>query len=581
VIRRPLRIWWLAVRLAFVLWWDGQRWTYPGGFTPQRRALRASRVARWLTQQFLELGSAFIKLGQLLSARPDVLPAELVEELAQLQDRVPAFPFAVVQDLLQQELGERCAEIIDLQEEPLGSASLAQVHRASLRSGRQVVLKVQRPGLERLFRLDLEVMQQVAAVVQRHPRWGQGRDWVAIAQECRRVLLRELDFRLEAQHAARFRQQFLDDPGIRIPAVVWELSGRRVLCLDYVPGIKITDRPALLEAGIEPAAVAEKGAASYLQQLVRFGFFHADPHPGNLAVARDGALIYYDFGMMGQLSGRLRSRLGRMVRAAASRDAVALVRELQEAGVIAAGIDPGPVRRLVRVMLNEALTPPFSANVIEKLSGDLYDLVYGQPFRLPAELIFVMRALSTFEGVGRSLDPGFSLVSIARPYLLPLMTASGGGAPGSGSSANQLFSELTRQATEVGSRALGIPRRLDESLARIEQGDLQVQIRAGETDRLLRRLALAQQSAGQSMLLAGLAVAAALLAVSSRPALVAVPLVLATPVGLTWLKLQARLKREGRLDQLPGVVAGGSSPDFPPAATGTATDAVTATAAKS
>jgi predicted unusual protein kinase regulating ubiquinone biosynthesis (AarF/ABC1/UbiB family) len=567
VIRRPLRIWWLAVRLALVLWWDGQRWTYPGGFTPQRRARRASRVARWLTHQFLELGSAFIKLGQLLSARPDVLPAELVEELAQLQDRVPAFPFAMVQDLLQQELGERCAEIIDLQEEPLGSASLAQVHRASLRSGRQVVLKVQRPGLERLFRLDLEVMQQVAAVVQRHPRWGQGRDWVAIAQECRRVLLRELDFRLEAQHAARFRQQFLDDPGIRIPAVVWELSGRRVLCLDYVPGIKITDRPALLEAGIDPAAVAEKGAASYLQQLVRFGFFHADPHPGNLAVARDGALIYYDFGMMGQLSGRLRSRLGRMVRAAASRDAVALVRELQEAGVIAAGIDPGPVRRLVRVMLNEALTPPFSANVIEKLSGDLYDLVYGQPFRVPAELIFVMRALSTFEGVGRSLDPGFSLVSIARPYLLPLMTASGGGVPGSGSSANQLISELTRQATEVGSRALGIPRRLDESLARIEQGDLQVQIRAGETDRLLRRLALAQQSAGQSMLLAGLAVAAALLAVSSRPALVAVPLVLAAPVGLTWLKLQARLKREGRLDQLPGVMGGGSSPGSPAAAT--------------
>ena len=551
---RPLRIWWLALRLALGLWWNGQPWSYPGGITPERRAQRSRQLARWLTGQFLQLGSAFIKLGQLLSARPDVLPAELVEELAHLQDRVPAFPFAVVQDLLEQELGERCAEIIDLEREPLGAASLAQVHRASLRSGRQVVLKVQRPGLERLFRLDLEVLQQVAAVVQRHPRWGRGRDWVAIAQECRRVLLRELDFRLEAQHAARFRQQFLDDPGIRIPAVVWELSSRRVLCLDYGPGIKITTRQALLEAGIEPAAVAEKGAASYLQQLVRFGFFHADPHPGNLAVARDGALIYYDFGMMGQLSGRLRSRLGRMVRAAAGRDAAALVSELQAAGVIAEGIDPGPVRRLVRVMLTEALTPPFSANVIEKLSGDLYDLVYGQPFRLPAELIFVMRALSTFEGVGRSLDPGFSLVSIARPYLLPLMTASGGsGGAGSGAGANELFNEITRQAAEVGSRALGIPRRLDESLARIEQGDLQVQIRAGETDRLLRRLALAQQSAGQSMLLAGLAVAAALLAASSRPALVAVPLVAGLPVGWSWLKLQARLKRDGRIDQLPGV----------------------------
>ena len=551
MILRPLRIWWLALALVLGLWWDGQLWTYPGGATPERQRRRQRRRARWLTQEFLALGSAFIKLGQLLSARPDVLPAELVEELATLQDRVPAFPFTVVQDLLEQELGERCAEIIDLESNPLGSASLAQVHRASLRSGRQVVLKVQRPGLERTFRLDLEVLQQVAGAVQRHPRWGRGRDWIGIAQECRRVLLRELDFRLEAEHAARFRQQFLDDPGIRIPAVVWELSTRRVLCLDYVPGIKITDRQALLEAGIVPAAVAEKGAASYLQQLVRFGFFHADPHPGNLAVAADGALIYYDFGMMGQLSSRLRGRLGTMVRAAASRDAAGLVEELQQAGVIAPGVDPGPVRRLVRLMLEEALTPPFSANVLERLSGDLYDLVYGQPFRLPPELIFVMRALSTFEGVGRSLDSGFSLVAIARPYLLPLMTSSGSG---SGDRfGNELFNEISRQAAEVGSRALGIPKRLDDSLARIEQGDLQVQIRAGETDRLLRRLALAQQAAGQSMLLAGLAVAAALLAASARPALVAIPLVAALPVGLSWLKLQGRLKRDGRIDQLPGV----------------------------
>ena len=542
-VLRPLRIWWVAAALVGGLWWDGQAWTYPGGVSAERQARRRSRRARWITRQFLALGSAFIKLGQLLSARPDVLPAELVEELARLQDQVPAFGFDVVQGLLEQELGERCAEIVDLEEAPLGAASLAQVHRASLRSGRQVVLKVQRPGLERVFRSDLEVLQQLAAVVQRHPRWGRGRDWVGIAQECRRVLLRELDFRLEAEHAARFRQQFLDDPGIRVPGVIWELSSRRVLCLDYLPGIKITDRPALIAAGINPALVAEKGAASYLQQLVRFGFFHADPHPGNLAVAADGALIYYDFGMMGQLSSRLRGRLGAMVRAAASRDASGLVEELQAAGVIAPGVELGPVRRLVRVMLNEALTPPFSSNVLEKLSGDLYDLVYGQPFRLPPELIFVMRALSTFEGVGRTLDPGFSLVAIARPYLLPLMTSSGGGA-------NDLLNELSRQAAEVGSRALGIPKRLDESLARIEQGDLQVQIRAGETDRLLRRMAISQQSAGQSVLLGALAIAAALLAASSRPALVAIPLVATLPVGLSWLKLQAKLKRDGRIDQI-------------------------------
>ena len=540
---RALRIWRTVLVLLFLLWWDSCGWTYPGGVSPERRQTRQQQRARWLTRELLHLGSAFIKLGQLLSARPDVLPAGWVAELADLQDKVPAFPFDQAQALLEAELGARCAEIIDLDEHPLAAASLAQVHRASLRSGRQVVLKIQRPGLESLFRLDLEVMQQVASVLQRHPQWGRGRDWVAIAQECRRVLLRELDFRLEAQHAARFRQQFLDDPRIRVPGVIWELSTRQVLCLDYLPGIKINNRPELLAAGIDPGEVAEIGAASYLQQLVRFGFFHADPHPGNLAVASDGALIYYDFGMMGQLSERLRRRLGSMVRAAASRDASALVEEMQVAGVIATDVDLGPVRRLVRLMLRDALTPPFSASVIDKLSGDLYELVYGQPFRLPVELIFVMRALSTFEGVGRSLDPGFSLVGIAKPYLLPLMTSSGSGS-------NDLFNELGRQVGALSSRAVGIPRRLDESLERLEQGDLQLQIRMGESDRQFRRMVTAQHSIGQSVLLGGLALAAAILGASVRPLWALLPLGAAVPVGMGWLKLQVKLRKDARMESL-------------------------------
>ena len=542
---RALRIWRSVLTLLLLLWWDAQSWTYPGGANAELRQQRQRQRAHWLTAELLRLGSAFIKLGQLLSARPDILPAGWVAELAALQDSVPAFGFAEVQTVLEQELGQRCAEVIDLDPEPLGAASLAQVHRASLRSGRQVVLKVQRPGLDRLFRLDLDVMQQVAAVLQRHPSWGRGRDWPAMARECRRVLLRELDFRVEAQYAARFRQQFLDDDRIRIPGVVWELSSRRVLCLDYLPGIKINEREALIEAGINPSAVAEIGAASYLKQLVRFGFFHADPHPGNLAVASDGALIYYDFGMMGLLSEALRRRLGSMIRAAAARDSAALVEEMQAAGVIAREIDVGPVRRLVRLMLNEALTPPFSSNVIDKLSGDLYDLVYGQPFRLPVELIFVMRALSTFEGVGRSLDPAFSLVAIAKPYLLPLMTSSGSGS-------SDLFNEIGRQVGALSSRAAALPRRLDENLERLEQGDLQLQVRLGESDRQFRRMTLAQQSIGQSVLLGCLALATAIIGASVRPIWAILPATATLPVGLGWFRMQVRMRRDQRLEQLPG-----------------------------
>ncbi len=260
---RVLRIWRTFFTLIIYLWLDSQSWTYRFGYNSDSRLKRQQARARWLTAELLSLGSAFIKLGQLLSARPDILPAGWVIELADLQDKVPPFSFDQVNQLLNSELKQGYSQIRDLDQTPLGAASLAQVHRATLIGGREVVFKIQRPGLEKLFRLDLEVMQHVAALLQRHPEWGRGRDWVEIARECRRVLIRELDFTLEAQYAARFRQQFLDDSSIRIPSVIWGLSTKRILCLDYLPGIKVNDREALVLAGINPSEIAEKGAASY------------------------------------------------------------------------------------------------------------------------------------------------------------------------------------------------------------------------------------------------------------------------------------------------------------------------------
>ena len=547
--RRIVRIRTFVVRLLLQLWWDQQPWVCRGPKREERRRRRQQRRAQWLLQELIRLGPTFIKLGQLLSARPDVLPPDYVAQLSRLQDQAPSFPFSVARQLLQEELGDRLAQIAHIEERPLGSASLAQVHGARLADGRAVVLKLQRPNLDRLFRLDLDVMQQVARLLQRHPRWGRGRDWPAVAAQCRQVLLRELDFGLEAEYAARFRQQFVDDPMVRVPAVVWELCSRRVLCLDYMPGLKITDRQGLLERGLNPREVASRGLGSYLRQLVVFGFFHADPHPGNLAVADDGGLIYYDFGMMGTVSPLLRSRIRRMVTYAAARDAAGLTEELQRVGLLAKGIDLGPVRRLVRLMLTEMLTPPFSSRVLEKLSGDVYDLVYGQPFRLPPDLIFVLRALSTFEGVGRTLDPGFSLVDIAKPYLVPLMSGQDSNDSGKNKSADAFLGGLGRQAAEVGSRALGIPRRLDESLARLEQGDLQVQVRSGDSERILRRLVLAQQSSGQATLLGALAVAAAILStsLSATPWLAVLPLAAMVPVVKGLLQVNLRLRREERL----------------------------------
>ncbi len=540
---RAIRIWRSVITLLFILWCDSQKWTYLGGFSKTKENIRQHSRAKWLTKELLDLGSAFIKLGQLISARPDVLPKNWIIELAGLQDKVPAFDFEKVQAILETQLGERCKEIIDLDEKPIAAASIAQVHRACLSSGRKVVLKIQRPGLETFFRIDLEIMQQVAVVLQKKKSWSQGRDWIGIARECKKVLLKELDFQVEAEYAARFRQQFLEDPKIKVPRVIWELSTKKVLCLDYLPGIKINDQEEIIKNGINPSSIAELGASSYLKQLIEFGFFHADPHPGNLAVSKDGSLIFYDFGMMGMISDRLRNELGSMVKAAALGDATKLVRKLQEAGLLAKGIDLGPVRRLVRIMLKERLTPPFDTDTIEKLSVDLYELVYGQPFRLPVELIFVMRALSTFEGVGRSLDPSFNLIAITKPYLIPLMTSSN-------PNPNDLINEIGRQFGELGSKAVGLPKRLDENLERLEQGDLQLQIRLGESDRQLRRMINAQQSMGQSILLGCLGISAALLASNNRSIFSLIPIGIAFPISLKWLTLQMKIRRDEKLEHL-------------------------------
>ena len=531
--------------LIFYLWFDSKKCTYLKGYNARRRERRNTLRAKWLTKELVNLGSAFIKLGQLLSARADVIPSAWVNELTSLQDRVPPFDFEEVQKILIKQLGNSYKKIKSIDEIPVGSASLAQVHKATLNDKNNVIFKVQRPDIEKFFRLDLDVMNQVAKVVQRIKSLSRGNDWVGIAKESRRVLLRELDFRIEAQYAARFKQQFMDDRNILVPSVFWDLSTSKILCLEYLPGIKINDIESLKNNDIDTSSIAKIGATSYLKQLVNYGFFHADPHPGNLAVSKGGSLIYYDFGMMGFVSERIRGRLNSMIKAAALRDVKGLVKELQIAGLIESDIEIGPVRRLIRIMLNEALTPPFDSQIIEKLSGDMSELAYGKPFRIPIELIFVFRALSTFEGVGRYLDPEFNLIAIAKPFLLPLMTSKN-------PESNDLFNELGRQVTEIGSKAVGLPKRLDENLEKLEQGDLQLQVRMGESDRQLRRMINAQQTLGNSVMLGSLAISSALLASNNKPYLFFIPLIPGVPIALNWIKLQFKMRNENQLDNLQG-----------------------------
>ncbi len=541
-LKRSLLIWKTLFLLLVYLWLDN---LFIKLFSPNKNKKESiqKRRARWFTNELIKLGSAFIKIGQLLSARPDLIPKTWIKELTKLQDEVPQFSFIEVEKIIQNELKDKYFQIQEINATPIGSASLAQVHKGTLKNKREVVFKVQRPNLKNLFIIDLAIMQQIAFLMQKNRNWSRGRNWVDIAKECRKVLLKELDFNCEAQYAARFRQQFIDDENIEVPEVIWDLSTEKVLCLSYIEGIKISNIEQLKSQNINLNNIAEIGAISYLKQLVNFGFFHADPHPGNLAVSKSGKLIFYDFGMMGNISNNLQKRIGSMVQSAAIRDASSLVKQLQEAGLISRDIDIGPVRRLVRLMLKEALTPPFSPNIIEKLSGDLYELVYETPFQLPVDLIFVMRALSTFEGVGRILDPEFNLVSVTKPYLISLMSSNN-------QSPNDLINQLGRQVGEIGSKAVGIPKRIDDSLERLEQGDLQLQIRMGESDRQFKRMFTAQKSLGHSILIGSLSITSALLVSNSKSNIAILPLIFALPIGIDWINCQLSMRKGSRLERL-------------------------------
>jgi len=541
-LKRGFFIWLTLITLLINLWLDNLRFTIFQTKSNQKNEVQIKR-AKWFTNQLINLGSAFIKIGQLLSARPDLIPNSWIQELSKLQDQVPNFSFKQVEETIKEELGSKFNEIDQIIRDPVGSASLAQVHRATLKDGKKVVFKVQRPNLKELFITDLGIMQQIAGLLQKNKNWSRGRNWVEIAKECRKVLMKELDFNCEAQYAARFRQQFLDDENVEVPEVIWDMSSEKVLCLSYLEGIKISDLEKLQSQEIDLAKIAEIGAISYLKQLVNYGFFHADPHPGNLAVSNKGKLIFYDFGMMGNISNNLQIRLGGMVKAAALRDASSLVSQLQQAGLISKDIDVGPVRRLVRLMLKEALTPPFSSNIFEKLSGDLYELVYETPFQLPVDLIFVMRALSTFEGVGRMLDPGFNLVSVTKPYLIELMTSNN-------QTPNDLINQFGRQVGELGSKAVGIPKRIDESLERLEQGDLQLQIRMGESDRQFKKMFTAQKALGHSILIGSLSIASALLVTNKQNNFGLLPLFFALPISIDWIKCQLSMRKGSRLEKL-------------------------------
>ena len=538
--RRRLDIWRFVLTLLYQFWLNGKKWSYPNGYSEDRLNQRRQRQAGWIREGLLELGPTFIKVGQLFSTRADLFPVAYVNELSKLQDQVPAFGYEQVEKIIQEDLGKSIAQLFaSFDPIPLAAASLGQVHKAKLTSGEEVVVKVQRPGLKKLFTIDLAILQKITQYFQNHPKWGKGRDWNGIYDECCKILWLEADYLHEGRNADTFRRNFRGEDWVKVPRVYWRYASPRVLTLEYLPGIKISHYEAIEAAGLDRKELAQLGAKAYLRQLLNDGFFHADPHPGNLAVSTDGALIFYDFGMMGEIKTNVKEKLMQTLLGVVQKDAQRVVSSLVDLGALVPTDDMGPVRRSVQFMLDNFMDKPFEEQSVAAISEDLYEITADQPFRFPATFTFVMRAFSTLEGVGKGLDPEFNFMEVAQPFAMQVMSDFNG-------NASTLFDELGRQAAQVSNTALGLPRRIEDTIDKLDRGDIRVRVRSLESERIFRRLGAIVLGTNYTVLMSALLICSTILFVNSYKILALVALLIAIIPGWALISLLRKLDRQDR-----------------------------------
>ena len=378
--------------------------------------------AAWLSRQLLKLGPTFIKIGQSVSTRADLLPLAYIKELSKLQDSVPSFPRAEAVATIERELGRKLHELYaEIEPEPVAAASLGQVYRARLHSGEEVAVKVQRPNLARIINFDLAVLRGIARFMTRFPRLVRGVDWVGTLDEFAVVIFEEMDYVQEGRNAEAFRQNFSKWREVYVPRIYWTHTATRVLTMEFINGTKVLDLEAQRAAGIKPADIVTLIARTYLKQLLEDGYFHADPHPGNLRIMADGRLAFFDFGMVGRITPRLQSMMIDAFFHIVERDVRGLTQDLVNLNFLTPGIDFGLIRPVVEQLFSDYLNLRLGDVRFKELTYDLAEVMYEYPFTIPANFTYIIRAIMTLEGIGIAMDPNFSFFDVAKPYAKEFM----------------------------------------------------------------------------------------------------------------------------------------------------------------
>jgi len=376
----------------------------------------------WLCRQLLKLGPTFIKIGQSISTRADLLPLAYVKELSKLQDNVPAFDHQQAMQIIERELGKSLEALFaEIEDAPIAAASLGQVYRARLHSGETVAVKVQRPNLEQTINFDIAVLRQIARFMMRFPQIIRGIDWEGILGEFATIIFEEMDYIQEGHNAETFRANFRKWREVYVPTIYWSHTSPRVLTMEFIGGLKVLDLQSLRERGVNPPDVIKLIARTYLKQLLEDGYFHADPHPGNLRIMDDGRLAFFDFGMVGRISPKLQSQMIDAFFHIVEKDVKGLTQDLINLQFLAPTVDQEIIKPVVEKLFSDYFNLKLGEIRFKELTYELAEVIYEYPFRIPPHFTYVMRAVMTLEGIGIAMDPNFSFFDVAKPYAKEFM----------------------------------------------------------------------------------------------------------------------------------------------------------------
>lgn len=428
-----------------------------------------------------ELGPAFVKLGQILSTRPDILPADIITELQRLQDSVKPFPFSEARELIETELEDRLENLYqEFGEEPAAAASISQVYRAKLTSGIPVAVKVQRPGIEKGIKLDLDILKDLARLIDRHTPYGNLYDCSGMVADFESTIKNELDFTKEGDNVDTFRINFSREQDVTAPKVRWIYTTERVLTMEYIEGIRIDDLDALDRAGIDRKKLAETLATSICNQILRDGFFHADPHPGNLRVKPDGTIVFLDFGMVGFVSESRKRMISDFFIGVTTQDAGMVVRAIINMDAVQSHVNVRQFERDIDEIIEKYLSAPMSEIRIDQLLYEVFQICFANHIRIPREFALLAKTLGTLQSLLEKLAPELNSLTVAGPIAKKLMIES--------LSAKRIGGEIKKDLWKYRNLLRAFPSAMLNLLTKMEEENFTVQFELKESNKLQRRL---------------------------------------------------------------------------------------------